>query len=236
MSDNIWVSIADSQPNDISVIEKMLWKSLLIERLSAGLMPAIATRWTRRWITDPLGKNTELSFAGNPKDCWDGEAAMAMYSPSEVKENEELDLDFWIDDMSEVNDNWTKIDWGCFGYANWRSGDFASSRIWSDPFNNEPDSRCVIWAVDVKVDCDLMRRFNSSFVQTAEVKAVERFSKYDWIASLQYLIAVAEIDGLVSDPNAHGAQAIVEKNWQTGLPYMPVNSPQRRLYDHTLRR
>ena len=211
MSDARWVSIADSRPSDISASDQMLWKALLIERMRTGMMPAIATRWTKRWINDPYGNDTEPTFAGNPKDCWDGVATMAMYRPSEVKEDEELELNFWIDEMSNVNNNWTKIDWGSFGYANWRSGDFASSRIWSDPFKHQSDSRYVIWAINVKVDCNLMRHFNNNFVQNAEIKSAERLSKYDWIASLQYLIAVAEIDGLVSDPNAHGAQASVEK-------------------------
>jgi hypothetical protein len=131
--------------------------------------------------------------------------------PQKLKKDEQLDIDFWIDGMSYVNAEWTDIDWGDLAYANWSSGDFASSQIWSDTFDQRRKSRYVIWAIDVKVDRELMARFNNNFVQGSEIKPVERASKYDWMASLYYLIAAAEIDGLVSDPHVHGAQAHVER-------------------------
>ncbi len=211
MSDSKWVSMVENCPAGLSDADKILWRASLIERLRTGMMPAKATRWTRRWIVDPYGKETEFTMWGNPHECWDGKLAIAMSQPSQIKEDEELDLDFWIDELCQVNASWTKIDYGSFGYANWLSGDFASSSAWSDPFGDAEESRYIIWAIDVRVNSDLIARFNNNFVKQVDNKPVDRISKHDWIASLNHLIAISEIDSLVSDPHAHGAQACVER-------------------------
>jgi hypothetical protein len=85
MPDSPWISIVENCPIGLSEKDTKRWRISLVERLRTGMMPALAARWTKRWIVDHYGNDAEPTVFGNPKDCWDGKNAISMLPPTEVK-------------------------------------------------------------------------------------------------------------------------------------------------------
>lgn len=100
-------------------------------------------------------------------------------------------------------------------FANWQRAEFACAET-------------TFFRVEFPAPAGTVTFYNVQFAQI-DVDAIAplqpnsekpvrtgRSTKYDWTAAMVHLVGVAELDGLVSDPQAHGALADVEKriaNW-----------------------
>jgi hypothetical protein len=213
MNDAAWISIADGMPSLLTDAQVTLWRKELISRLYAGLIRSRATLKTHRVFESAYGDGREITDFGDPTKCWDGQQTIANSPPQTVSENEAVEAGFWTSEMPLLSGNWSDIDWSSMSFADWQRGDFAVSERWHDPFGLDAKDtmRSVTWHVDVHVDCKLLELFNRGFVSKPTQTAPLRLQKYNWTDAMIYLIAVAELDTLVVDPNAHGAQALVEK-------------------------
>jgi hypothetical protein len=102
-------------------------------------------------------------------------------------------------------------------YADWEISEFKHACLsWPELDHEFGDSENysirTMHAIGIEVEAEFVERLvpNNLTFETIGSQP-SRNTKYDWGAAMSHLIAMAEIDGLVSDPHAHGAQAIVER-------------------------
>ena len=111
-------------------------------------------------------------------------------------------------------------------YADWEISEFKYACLSHPQLGHfENYSIRTMHAIGIEVEAEFVERLvpvNLAFNSTVSVS--NRVSKYDWGAAMSHLVAIAEFDSLVSDANAHGAQAEVEK---TMADWFSLNSEQQ---------
>jgi hypothetical protein len=111
-------------------------------------------------------------------------------------------------------------------YADWEISEFKHACLtWPELGNIEYYSIRKIHAIGIEVEAEFVERLVPTNLAIKTVNnPPNRMTKYDWGAAMSHLIAMAEIDGFVSDPHAHGVQAFVEK---TMADWFDVNANQQ---------
>lgn len=111
-------------------------------------------------------------------------------------------------------------------FADWEISEFKHACLsWPEPEHVEHYSIRTIHAIGIEVEGEFVERLVPANLAIKTVgNPPDRTTKYDWGAAMSHLIAIAEIDSLVSDPHAHGAQAFVEK---TMADWFEVNANQQ---------
>jgi hypothetical protein len=120
-------------------------------------------------------------------------------------------------------------------YGDWELSEFKHACLsWPEPGYIENYSIRKMHAIGIEVEAAFVERLvPANFAHKTIGSSPNRNTKYDWGAAMAHLVAIAEIDGLVSDPDAHGVQSRVEKtmaDWFALNTYQQPSEAAIRVY------
>lgn len=215
MAEPDWISIVDAVPSGLSEQDNQTWRRAIVSRLETGKMPAVATRLVTKFIAFA---DDEIPPTAVHYSTFISAKGGANQRPFSIEENVELDCDFWRSEHAEQIANFEQIEFCFSAFANWQQGEFGSIDYFAEEDFGWSASLRIREAVNVKINRELVGAFNRTFPssQSSDPTLLGRPVKYDWNGALAHLAAIAEFDGLASEPEKRGTQAHIESeiaNW-----------------------